>query len=224
MHRPFVRASLAAYVVALSSLTLASQAPEPHQEKTASIFAQVRDAARRATDQPDPRTFVEIRALIDAGPLTPGAVRHSFRAELPYCSDQRAEAIWRSLELKAREPEHFVEVITSTTVTDESVPFGFIRVPVIEAPGQEPFTITEHVMLDGELKSVLFIQTDGDFLATNRVEKDGNDWYFVLRYVYDYPKTKEAFDEEMATVMYTLLAWADAEMKRSDETSGSGRR
>ena len=218
MHRLFVRTSLAAYVAALSSLTLASQAPEPHQEKTVSIFAQVRDAARRAAD---PLSFVETRGLIDAGPLTPGAVRHSFRAELPYCSDRRAEAIWKSLKLKAREPEHFVEVITSTTVTDESVLFGFIRVPVIEAPGKEPFTITEHVMLDGELKSVLFIQTDGDFLATNRVEKDGNDWYFVLHYVYDYPKSKEAFDEEMATVMYKLLAWADAEMKRSDESSGS---
>ena len=124
MHRLFVRTSLAAYVAALSSLTLASQAPEPHQEKTVSIFAQVRDAARRAAD---PLSFVETRGLIDAGPLTPGAVRHSFRAELPYCSDRRAEAIWKSLKLKAREPEHFVEVITSTTVTDESVPFGFIR-------------------------------------------------------------------------------------------------
>ena len=225
MHRLFVRRSLTAYVVALSSLTLASQAPEapePHQEKTVSVFAQVRDAARRAADLPDPLTFVEIRALIDAGPLTPGAVRHSFRAELPYCSDQRAEAIWKSLKLKAREPENFVEVITSTTVTDESVPFGFIRVPVIEAAGQEPFTITEHVMLDEELKSVLFIQTDGDFLATNRVEKDGNDWYFVLHYVYDYPKIKEAFDEEMATVMYKLLAWADAEVERSASTRSSG--
>ena len=207
-------------MVAVSSLALASPAPEPHQETTESIFAQVRDAARRAADPTDPLTFVEIRALIDAGPLTPGAVRHSFRAELPYCSDQRAEAIWKSLELKAREPEHFVEVITSTTVTDESVPFGFIRVPVIDVPGREPFTITEHVMLDGELTSVLFIQTDGDFLATNRIEKDGNDWYFVLRYVYDYPKTKDAFDEEMAAVMYSLLAWADAEMKRSDASSG----
>ena len=204
-------ASLAAYVVALSSLTLASHTPEPHQETT-SIFDQVRDAARRGADRLDPVTFVETRALIEAGPLTPAAVRHSFRAALPYCSNQRAEAIWNSLELKAREPEHFVAVITSTTVTDESVPLGFIRVPVIEAPGQEPFTITERVMLDGALKSVLFIQTDGDFLATNGLEKDGDDWCFVLHYVYDYPKTKETFDEEMATVMCKLLAWADAEM------------
>ncbi len=48
MHRLVVRMSLTAYVVALSSLTLASEAPEapePRQEKTVSIFAQVRDAA-----------------------------------------------------------------------------------------------------------------------------------------------------------------------------------
>jgi len=34
-----------------------------------------------------------------------------------------------------------------------------------------------------------------------------------LHYVYDHPKTKDVFDEEMATVMYKLLAWADAELQ-----------
>ena len=71
-------------------------------------------------------------------------------------------------------------------------------------------------MLDGELTSVLFIQTDGDFLATNRIEKDGNDWYFVLRYVYDYPKTKDAFDEEMAAVIVLTLGVG----RRGDEAVG----
>ena len=115
--------------------------------------------------------------------------------------------------MKAREPEHFVLVISSTEVVDESVPLGFIRVPVIDVPGREPFTITEHVMLDDALRTVLFIQTDGDFLASNRIEKNDGDWHFVLHYVYDYPKAKDVFDEEMATVMYKLLAWADAELR-----------
>lgn len=197
-------------VLAVAGVTLGQSGPSVSKDD-GDVFVRVRDAV--TGEESSSLEFREIRDLIDTAPLRPGAVRHTFRARLPHCSDERAEAIWAALRLKAREPEHFVLVISSTEVIDESVPLGFIRVPVIDVPGREPFTITERVMLDDALRTVLFIQTDGDFLASNRIEKNGGDWHFVLHYVYDHPKAKDVFDEEMATVMYKLLAWADAELQ-----------
>ena len=199
-------------VLAVAGLTFGQSGPSVGKDD-GDVFVRVRDAVT-AEESSSSLEFREIRDLIDTASLRPGAIRHTFRARLPHCSDERAEAIWAALRLKAREPEHFVLVISSTEVVDESVPLGFIRVPVIDVPGRKPFTITEHVMLDDALKTVLFIQTDGDFLASNRIEKDGGDWHFVLHYVYDHPKAKDVFDEEMATVMYKLLAWADAELQK----------
>ena len=198
-------------VLAVAGLTFGQSGPSVSKDD-GDVFVRVRDAV--TAEESSSYEFREIRDLIDTAPLRRGAVRHTFRARLPHCSDERAEAIWAALRLKAREPEHFVLVISSTEVVDESVPLGFLRVPVIDVPGREPFTITEHVMLDDALRTVLFIQTDGDFLASNRIEKDGGDWHFVLHYVYDHPKAKDVFDEEMATVMYKLLAWADAELQK----------
>lgn len=199
-------------MIALSVLTLLSTVfCFGAQDTSTTIFDDVRSVLEQVSEDSPQDTVRDLCTLIEKRAVDGDTVRHQYRLSLG-SNPKLIEALWSALHLKGREPQHFVEVISDCAILEMYVPFGFVRQPTIELPGVDPFVITERVMLDESTKTEIFVQLEGDFLAINRLECVDGCWNLVLTYVYDHPRTKEDFEDEMILMVEKLLTWSEQQM------------
>lgn len=127
---------------------------------------------------------------------------HQFQFKQPLKDKEHADLFKKVLRIKAREPQKFVPVITSSERLSPTS-LGFMRQITI---GENELTVQEHVVIDQESNACIFIEELvststgvklGSFTASNAVVEEAGQWYFVGTYLYsgDVPNETQIYDK-----------------------------
>jgi hypothetical protein len=116
-----------------------------------------------------------------------GSCQNAFKFDHEIEDEKMGQEFWKVLEIKAQQPNRFVEQIQSSTF-EGSCHLGFTRKITIKMTDNP--VITENVLIqkngNGEIKA-LFIQDDDNedfFACLNHVYQNSGKWHFGGIYLY----------------------------------------